>query len=386
MGGKNRKKKNQKINIEDIKEAQEDAKLEKKLKNETKLNVDFFAIDTVGSTKGLSKSVRKAYVREKIPKSLKPVSKEGLKQIDRVVAKMDKKKAPEKENKPGIYDLWDEPENMSVTQKVKKPVDCKIGEKTCKAPAVVVADPGQAINPSPNAHRELIFRAAAQDIMESNEQKELGRRIKPMTGKLIDEYGYEAVQEMDEEEKLAKFHELTASKLSSVEEEAAMIGKKERKTTAQRNKREKHKELLREQSDRKRQKTLAKSVEQVPSMLSEMKNEEERRKDKKEYVESLKKITEEEEKKGVVTKPVKMGRIAFRESALDVPQGENTTLRQVKPTMAVVERINSIYRRNLVEQRSENSRLTLKRLQLQTRKKVKGKKFVSSLQRSLMLT
>eukprot|EP00397_Hematodinium_sp_SG-2012_P033217 GEMP01035458.1.p1 GENE.GEMP01035458.1~~GEMP01035458.1.p1 ORF type:complete len:381 (+),score=95.06 GEMP01035458.1:73-1215(+) len=379
MGGKQRRKKYQKINVDDVTEAREDERVVQKFKKQSTVNNEFFVIDTVGGSKGLPKSVRQALTTEKRPRGFKSMTKESLKQIDRVAEKLDKPKPAEKSAKPSAYDLWDAP----AESKVKKPA--KIGEKTCKAPAVIVAEPGQAVNPPPKDHENLIFKAAATNIAEENENKDINRRRRPMTHKLIDEFGFQAVKHMSDAEKVQKYHELTRSAHEETPVEGAIVGKKERKTTHQKNKRLRHEERLREESATKKHKVLHKSIAQISSMLREIKTDEEEKKTQKEYVDTMKKLADEEEAKGIITKPKRIGRLSFKEAPIDVPKGKNATLRSVKPTVVVSERINSIYRRNLLEHRSENSRMTLRRMKHRTWKKVKGRKLASSLQRSLLL-
>jgi len=375
---KKRKKKFQKINIEDVKEAKEDETLARKLKNNNALDLEFFAIDTVGSTKGQSKSVRKQLAREKkIPKENRLLSKSTLKSIE----KARNYKAPvQKKAEPKIYDLWDAP----ATEAIKKPKH--IGQKSSLAPAVVLPEPGQAVNPAPSAHKELIFKAAADEMQQTADQLYITRKIRPMTAILIDEFGKEAVYEMDDATRIAKYTEITRIEREAADDSKLQgPGKKERKTQAQRNKRERHLQRLRDQREGKTKKMFEKALSQLPQIVKEIKKEEEERQEKRDYIDQLKKIDEADEKKGIVRKPKKIGRIAYKESALDVPLEENSTLRGVKPAIVASERINSFYRRNLLEQRAENSRLTLRRLKLQTRKQKKKRKFASSLQRDMMI-
>lgn len=380
MGGKQRRKKYQKINVDDVEEAREDERLAQKYRKQSTVDNALFAIDTVGGSKGLAKSVRLALKSEKRPRGFKSMTKESLKQVDKMVEKISKPQSAVQPTRANVYDLWNAPNEA----KVKKPA--KIGEKTCKAPAVIVADPGQAVNPASTDQEELLFKAAAVNIAEENAQMDLNRRIKPMTAKLVDALGIEEVRKMTDSERLAKYQELMRPAGDDIPVESALVGKKERKTTHQKNKRERHLLKLKQESIAKKRKLFHKSIAQVPSMLRELKTEEQNRVARKEYTDTMKRVAAEQEAKGNVERPKRIGRLRFKEAALDIPQGKNATLRSVVPTIVVAERINSIYRRNLIEQRSENTRFTLRRMKHQARKKVKNKKLASSLQRSLLLS
>lgn len=378
MGGKQRQKKYKKINVTDVEEAHEDERMVQKYKKQGTIDNALFSIDTVGGTKGMPKSVRVALKREKQPRGFASMSKDSLLQIDKMIDKLQRPKPKLKPQKPSVYDIWDAPSEA----KVKRPAT--VGEKTCKAPAVIVADPGQAVNPDSKFREELIFKAAATKLVEENLEKDMTRRLKPMTAKLADEFGPEQIGKWSQVQRVEKFQELVNPGVD-IEVEGAVPRKTDRKTTHQKNKRQRHESTLRHLSKVKKQKLFHKSISQVPTLLKELKAEEEQRGKEKEYLDALKKKSAEEEAKGVIEKPIRLGRLRFKEAPIDVPQ-ENGTLRSVKPTVIVSDRINSFYRRNLLEHRSENTSLTLRRMKHQSRKNIKNKKLASSLQRSLLLS
>merc|ERR1712112_184884 len=216
-----------------------------------------------------------------------------------------------KPQKPSVYDIWDVPSEA----KVKRPAT--VGEKTCKAPAVIVADPGQAVNPDSKFREELIFKAAATKLVEENLEKDMTRRLKPMTAKLADEFGPEQIAKWSQVQRVEKFQELVNPGVD-IEVEGAVPKKTDRRTTHQKNKRQRHESTLRHLSKVKKQKLFHKSISQVPALLKELKAEEEQRGKEKEYLDAVKKKTADEEALQKVMERILETQAEFREAEMRI--------------------------------------------------------------------
>lgn len=325
--------------------------------------------------------------------------------VEKAERKLATQKPPTSKGKE-VFDLWGAPAPTPATgieppkksefsalrgrKYAPKSVPKTLHEKVGVAPAVLPAHEGQSMNPEVNAYDDLTFTAAAQELERQRESQELDRKIKPMTHELRDAMGT-GLADMSEQAKVEKLRELVCK--SSVDdgdyEGAGQHVKGRRKSQAQRNKQQKQKVLDEEHAQEVAQRRLEKSVGEVGAILKEMKEEEDLAKQRKAYKQNLQVEKRKlEETQGVVPKRRRLGRTAFTEKALVVPDAEAGAKGMRATSLkgsAIQDRLSSIMRRGLMPAPPEASRSEAVRLSKKKGRLNRSKKHISPLMRESLL-
>merc|ERR1719321_663283 len=116
-------------------------------------------------------------------------------------------------------------------------------------------------------------------------------------------------------------------------------------------------------------------------MLKEMKGKAEESKKKSSFKKEAKAREKALEKKGIIKK-MKIGRIYYEENSADIGGAEDGKkgLRAAPlQSLAVQDRINSVFRRGMLQQPPASSKLQMHRIKKHTRAKLVKKKFISPL-------
>lgn len=423
-----------KAKIDDVEEALEDERLVTKLKRQQVSSAqtgtgkkqkgkkgateedelsELFTVDTEGSFQGVSQASRREIARAKLfppkgPNIGLSASEEG--KVTRAEERLSRPAAASSKSKePEVFDLWapapakkngatsaDEALStvrrrpQAVAQNVPKTLHQKVGV----APAVLPAHEGQSVNPENTAYEDLACMAAARELEREREVEALDRRLHPVSAALRDAHGAEAVKGMDEATKIRLYRELTCSSASASTEGGAEAssgaGKSKRqKSEAQRNRERKRKNVDAQETQRRTQKRLEKSVGDVGAILKEMTQQEEWQKERREYRGKLKAQREEQEREqGAVPKGRRLGRSLFAEEAILVPEekaGEKGLRSMPLKACAVRERLSSIVRRGLLPAPPEGTRSEAVRRKKKNNKLKLSKKHISPLLRDNVL-
>jgi len=432
---KPKKKKERKINIEDVEDALEDERSIMKMKMKNKnFNAsktpddvdhdDLFTVDTKGSFEGISQTSRRQLARAKLfpPKgpNLGLTWTEEMK-ITKAERQVEAKERPAKAAAPEVFDLWGAapPNGKARTNAIgghtegyrvraAKPMRVNVPgtmhQKVGLAPAVIPAHEGQSMNPHREAYEDLACMAAAAEIERERDLEELDRKIKPMSAELRDAVGDEKFRQMSEEEKFAAFKKLHSKREASAreakeadeeaaaaEEEAGLSGRKrsKQKSQALRNKKKKRVGLDATEEQANAQRRLDKSVGEVGSMLKSMQDDATFHKNRKQYRESLReKRRHLEATEGVVPKKRKLGGGRFAEDATVVPDAEalGGSLRATPlRASAVRDRLTSVVRRGLLPPPNEASKERKNWHKKKNNRLKNGRKFLSPLAKDNLL-
>lgn len=154
-----------------------------------------------------------------------------------------------------------------------------------------------------------------------------------------------------------------------------------RKTQAERNKEKRRKLREQEQLKEAKEKKLGKSVGAVGAMLKDMKAKAAESEEKQKFKKEAKARDKELEKKGMIKK-MKIGRIYYEEKGADIggaDDGKKGLRAAPLQSLAIQDRIGSVFRRGMLQQPPPSSKLQMHRVKKQTRAKLVRRKFVSPL-------
>ena len=135
-------------------------------------------------------------------------------------------------------------------------------------------------------------------------------------------------------------------------------------------------------------KLLHKTIGQVPTLIRELKKDDAAAAAERQRIKDVKEKTlEETEKKGIVKRGLKIGRHRFEEHGLNfvedtLPERAEGGLRDTKVASALMDRVKSIYRRNMCELPPQLNGETLTRVRKRGRRKERSNK---NKERSLLL-
>jgi len=247
------------------------------------------------------------------------------------------------------------------------------------------------------------------------------RRMAPVTTKLLNAYTREELIAMPEAEKIKAYQrlvkaeggkvdddefafinsmgvgmeddEISEEEDSSDDEKVGADNKKklapgERLTQADRNKKLRLRMEAEEAAEAKRLKEMNKAVGQVGTLIKDLKKEEAEKKKQRDEEAKLKLDTLENfEKKGIVKKGTKIGRNRFEENGTNfledtLPDKAEGGLRQTKVASALMDRMKSVYRRNMCELPPQLTSETVVRMKKRARKESRNHK---TKERSLLL-
>lgn len=437
MGKKEPKKRKwRKNNLEDVEEALEDERLVNKIAKKTRLGKTsvadevgdaLFTEDTKGSGDGLNVRTRRELARAKIfpPKApkLDMSATEELKvaraESQLQAARAGSAKGPKKQE-PDVFDLWGSPATkppsaaqqafpgirmQALTKPSKAPQT--LHQKVGIAPAVLPAHEGQSMNPEASAFEDVACMAAAKQLEKEHELEAQDRKMHPVSHQLRDVAGNEAFRNMDEESRMALFKKLSYQRAGGAVDEdpgpedgdgtVAVIRRMsalKKKSQAVRNSKKKQKHLDGLQKQRQERTALEKSVGQVGSLLKELKEVDELHGKRRKYKQELRAKRAAEEKEGVSVpkKGHRLGRNAFQEEEVLVPDsgavGASKGLRAMPlQSCAVRERLSSIMRRGLLPPPADHAaKGEAGRVKRRNARVKNGRRFVSPLLRdNLML-
>lgn len=420
-GTQQRKKKWKKVNVEDVEEAMEDDRITRKLAKKMEMggvvSEELFTIDTAGDLgkEKPSSSSKKAAAKEKIASWKTPRvgrSANEIAKIERAAAgtsmreSTKRKLQAEAANENVAFDVWGA-DASSVAPKTKRylhtanghlekravKVPKTLGKRISDAPAVVAPHEGQSLNPTTGAYSDLAWSITDKEMEKQFQEQALDRKLKPVTHTLKELADPKELKGLDEKGKLALFRKLTLgaehAEINDEHEENAdgkvTVGKngvlQKRKTQAERNKDKRRR--LREQQEKKeaQEKKLGKSVGAIGTMLKDMKAKTEESKVKKASNKEAKAKEKELEKKGIVKK-MKIGRIYYEETGADIGGAEDGSkgLRAAPlQSLAIQDRMNSVFRRGMLQQPPASTKLQMHRIKKHTRAKLVRRKFVSPL-------
>lgn len=419
-----------KAKIEDVEEAIEDERLVSKLKRTgpkpkgengdsgaaEEEGDELFIVDTKGSCEGLSAKTRRELARAKLFPPKAP--RLGLSASEEAkVAKAGRSLGAFKisSKDPEVFDLWGSaPASSSGTSSVQPPLSEEFSairrrkvfpastpktlhQKVGKAPAVVPAHEGQSMNPELKAYEDLAYVAAARELERERENEELDRKMRPMTHELRDAADAEALKEMSEEAKVNMYRSIVCSTSLQGDSADAFVTpgqrarrQKKQKSQSFRNRAKKLKGMAEEERRRQAQRKLVRSVGEVGAILKDMKDQSDLQKDRKQYRESLKSEKRKlEESQGIVPKRRKLGRAAFTEETIVVPDAEAAAkgLRAMplRGGTAIHDRVSSIMRRGLLPALPETSKSDIVRRSKKAGRLKRMRKFISPLLRDNLL-
>jgi nucleolar protein 53 len=416
------KKKWKKVDVQDVEEAMEDDRITRKLAKKMDMggvvSEELFTIDTAGDLgkekpTGASKksAAQKKIASWKIPRVGRSANE--IAKIERAEAGTQMRESTQRKLKAQIdnanspFDVW-AADSSAVAPKTKRhlpsanghlekrpvKVPKTMGKRISDAPAIVAAHEGQSINPAPEAFSNLEEKIVAQELEKQFQEQALDRKLKPVTHTLRELADPKELEGLDEQGKLALFRKLTLgeekAEIKDDENDQAAdgsvsVGKngvlQKRKTQAERNKEKRRK--LREQQQKKeaQEKKLGKSVGAIGSMLKDMKSKAEKTKSKAALKEETKSKEKELEKKGIIKK-MKIGRIYYEEKGADiggVEDGKKGLRAAPLQTLAIQDRMNSVFRRGMLQQPPAATKLQMHRIKKHTRARVVRRKFISPL-------
>lgn len=420
--GTQEKKKNwKKVNIKDVEDALEDERITKKLAKKMEdggiTTEELFTIDTSGDLgKKKSYRTRKAEARDKMMSWKTPRvgrSANEIAKIERAAAgattssSTKRKLKAEAADEHDPFDVW-AGDALKVAPKGQKylqtasghlekraiKVPKTLGKRISDAPAIVVPHEGASINPSQDVYSELAYSITAQEMEKQFQEQALDRKLKPVTHTLRDLADPKELEGLDEAGKLALFRKLTlGAKAAEIADDEDQEGGddsvtvnangvlQKRKTQAERNKDKRRK--LREQQQLKeaQQKKLGKSVGAIGTLLKDMKAKADDSTTKTAFVKEAKARDKELEKKGIIKK-MKIGRIYYEDKTADigrVDDGKRGLRAMPLQSLAIGDRMSSVYRRGMLQQPPASSKLQMHRLKKFTRAKLVRRKFVSPL-------
>lgn len=426
---KTSKKGFRKADIADVEEAIEDARLVNKLKRDPddqkkkkKAGADgeaeeeddgLFTVDTAGSGEGLAKKTRRQLAREALfptkPVKLGLSASECMKvdrAADRLEAQKQQKQQPASKGKEP-FDLWSMPvqtpheyalgsnrsakgqEFLAIRRRkyVSNKAPGTLHQKVGLAPAVLPAHEGQSMNPDASAYEDLACTAAARFVEDERQADELDRQMKPMSFALRDALGEDEVKGLDDAAKIEALRSVLVKTSKEKEEDEEMgISRRGRVKSAAYRRKAKQAKIENEQmSWAQKEKKLEKQVGEVGAILKEMKQEAEIEEQRKTYRTNHEKAKRTlEETQGIVPKRRKLGRAAFKEEALVIPDAE-AAAKGMRATplkgSAIKDRLSSIMRRGLLPAQGQAEKSDIIRMGSKNAKITRGKRFLSPLLR-----
>lgn len=380
-----------KADVEDVEEALEDDRLVNKLKKQAMKGAGkdsedleaLFTVDTKGSFEGVSAASRRELARKKLFREKAPnIGMTGSEEakIDRTIQRLANRR-PEKPKGPDVFDLWSMPTKAEQWQaeqddeelggfrirKQSKPMPVhtprSMHQKVSRAPAVLPAHEGQSVNPNNDAYEDLACMAAAKELEKEQEAKILARTQRPITAELTDALGEEAVEKMDDANRIETYRKMFCSNEAPEQQEGESeeayekrVAKFKRKSQSQKNKEKKRKFIDHQQAQMKSQQRLEKSVGEVGAILRDMKQEEKHQEERRAYRDAMREQRKEmEEKVGIMDPTTRIGRGKAPVEDLAVPDEDRAgSLRQMSmKASAVRDRLSSILRRGLLPARAE---------------------------------
>jgi hypothetical protein len=243
------------------------------------------------------------------------------------------------------------------------------------------------LNPEVGSYEDLVCTAAARELDREKQEQELERSLHPLTHELKEMIGEDKMKDLDDSKKIEMYLSLKGQKAGEqdVDDAAPPHVRHRQKSQAQKNKAKKNRLKDEAASQEKQQRCLEKSVGEVGSLLKEMKQEKElsetRRKNRANIQAEKRRL---EETEGVVPKKRQLGRAAFEERALIVPDVETAKkgLRAARlKDSAIHERVSSIMRRGLLPAAPVGSKSELVRHTKRSARLKRSRKFISPLLR-----
>ncbi|KAB1214101.1 hypothetical protein CJ030_MR5G017364 [Morella rubra] len=240
----------------------------------------------------------------------------------------------------GMADMWDEKgKDNSNTRKKWKP---------SVIAAVEVEPPGCSFNPVPESHQDVLAHAVAEE-MQKVYQNELGPQPVPLTvpGEVVDEeemYFIEADNGSDDDgENLGENEDAALDERSC---------KTKRVTRVVLNKRARHKERLRKESEARKVEELSKEIDSLPDIIQEIaKDDEEKQK------RHLRRVVAKQER--LKSCPPRLGRHKFEPAPVQVLLSEEISgsLRKLKGCCTLAkDRYKSLEKRGLIVPTAKNRR------------------------------
>jgi len=358
---------------------------------------DLFTEDTVGSLKGLSRSVRKAIAKDPHGTGKKPPSKQEMLKIAKASqALKTNAQRPKKVEEPEFLDIWGEDANKKkpkfayAVRRIEEENTRGRGRSGMKAtslsPAVMPPKSGHSFNPSSEDLEALLVTAAAKERTKDEENVINSRHRRPMTAMLLDNFTDEEISKMTEPEKQQKFLQLSREQsgivLNEDDEDDDAAGPRKglkRKSRADRNKAMKNKIIKEIETEGQKEKKMLKSIGKTKEMLTAMKTEAGIAAEKRAYGDQVKAQEAEEIKSGHLTKNKRVSKHVFEEAPVEVvydAEGRKT-LREISKVSAIKTHVDSFYRRNMMDAPAPNSRANARKVLKRVRKAKMKNKYVA---------
>ena len=316
---------------------------------------NLFVEDKEGGLKGVPKALReKIAVMDK--KGRVAVGKGEQLVLKKMIEKRSEAKvpAPAKKQqiaKSNVFDAWAGP---AVSKRKQRPVNVSF------VPSVVLPHAGQSINPEPNAYVELVTSVADRELPKP--------KMKAAETPLTDVTTVSPVEE-DNEEAFEK----------------SRVRAAQRKTTQDRNKAERHKELLAKHSENRMIKKISKQINHLPAIAKEVLSAEAELAERAKLRTDQREETLQQTARGVVTVRGPGGK--FNETAMAISKpSEDGSMRKVTPAVNPVnERMQSVFRQRLLEQRPQINGEFLNKIKAQKTHKNRFHKFADPDARDIAL-
>jgi len=397
-----------------LQQTQIESKVEDRLKNDS-----LFALDTVGhlSTRQ-QKTLKKISLNEGRP----VVSRYQLCSVKHTMSTMDQRRQTAERNESkrkqelSVFDLWEGGSKPAPSPAfVKKPRGNYPNPHI--VPALKLPHPGQSYNPSEQDKNSAILMAASEVMSEQRRLDEAKRNVRPLSDFLMEYYDRDAVRQMaastkqwvaarlraggDDVDAQAVLAEYAAVGINEPElgtddgrehlvtdHEASEVGLAESKTEmvkkgrTERNKEARKKAMQAELSTKRKLKLARADVSRVPLYKKELARAAKRTELQRMHRAEVQQQRLDQMRCGIVPR-FRIGRRHFEETPLEVNYESNesngaTSLRAMKIAgSAIHDRIQSAYRRGVLEPPAPNSKEHHRRITKSLRLKLRSRRFKS---------